>query len=293
VRPSLACGHRRAWVGTVLSLSLSAALGAQERPADFKTLYESADYDQALVLLAPLDTPDAHRYKALCLLALGRNQEAAAAVSALVTASPLFVATADDAPPRLVQLVDDTRKKMLPSIARRAFAEGREHFAAKRNEEAERQFSLVLSLAADPAFVNATDAQDLKTLAQGFIDLARASTAARAAQIPSKPVAPPPETVTEAVVAARQPKVVPAAPIRQRIPPIPAALLGRVGPVLSLVVEIDTEGKVASATVKQSAQPVYDQIVLGAVRDWQYTPASLNGQPIGSEHLVTIRITSP
>jgi TonB family protein len=58
-------------------------------------------------------------------------------------------------------------------------------------------------------------------------------------------------------------------------------------------VGIDTEGKVASATVKQSSQPVYDQIVLGAVRDWQYTPASLNGQPISSEHLVTIRIASP
>lgn len=291
--PSLACGRRRAWAGTILSISLSAALGAQERPADFKTLYESADYDQALVLLASLDTPDAHRYKALCLLALGRNQEAAAAVSALVTASPLFVASADDAPPRLVQLVDETRRKMLPSIARRAFADGREHFAAKRNEEAERQFSLVLNLVADPAFVNATDAQDLKTLAQGFIDLARAASAAQAAQVTSKPAAPPAETVTEAAVAPRPVKVIPAAPIRQRIPPIPAALQGRVGPVLSLVVEIDTEGKVTSATVKQSSQPVYDQIVLGAVRDWQYTPASLNGQPIGSEHLVTIKIASP
>jgi TonB family protein len=292
VTPSLACSRRRAWVGAILSVWLCAALGAQERPADFRTLYESADYDRALVLLASLDTPDAHRYKALCLLALGRNQEAAAAVSALVTASPLFVATANDTPPRLVQLVDDTRRKMLPSIARRAFAEGREHFAAKRSEEAERQFSLVLSLVADPAFVNATDAEDLKTLAQGFIDLARATSAAQAAQVTSKPAPAAQETVTEAAVTT-PPKVIPAAPIRQRVPPIPAALLGRVGPVLSIVVEIDPEGRVASATVKQSSQPVYDQIVLGAVRDWLYTPASLNGQPIGSEHLVTIRITSP
>jgi hypothetical protein len=293
VNSLLACGRRRVWAGTLLILSLSAALAAQERPSDFRTLYESADYDQALVLLAPLDTPDAHRYKALCLLALGRNQEAAAAVSALVTASPLFVASADDAPPRLVQLVDETRRKMLPSIARRAFAEGRQHFTAKRNEEAEEQFTLVLSLAGDPAFVDSTDAQDLKTLAQGFIDLARAAASAQAAQVAPKPAAPPPEPIAETAVTARQPKVIPAAPIRQRVPPIPQALAGRVGPVLSLVVGIDTEGKVTSATVKQSAQPVYDQIVLGAVRDWLYTPASLNGQPIDSEHLVTIRISSP
>jgi TonB family protein len=291
VRPILAGGRQRAWAGAILFISLSASLGAQERPADFKSLYESADYDKALVLLAPLDTPDAHRYKALCLLALGRNQEAASAVSALVTASPLFVASADEAPPRLVQLVDETRRKMLPAIARRAFAEGRELFAAKRNEDAEKKFSLVLSLAGDPAFVDATDAKDLQTLAQGFIDLARASSA-QAAQVTSKPAASPPEPVTE-TVAIKQPKVIPASPLRQRVPPIPQALAGRVGPLLSLVVEIDAEGKVTSATVKQSAQPVYDQIVLGAVRDWQYTPATLNGQPIVSEHLVTLKITSP
>lgn len=293
MRPFPACGRRCAWAGPVFFLSLCAAAGAQDRPPDFKALYEAADYDRALVLLASPDTPEAHRYKALCLLALGRNQEAATAVTALVTAAPLFVPSTEDAPPRLVQLVDETRRKMLPAIARTAFAEGREHFAAKRNEDADRQFSLVLSLVSDPAFLDATAAQDLKTLAQGFMDLARASASAQAAQVTSKPAVPPPVLAAETAVPVKQVKLIPAVPVRQRVPPIPSALLGRVGPALALVVEIDAGGKVSSATVKQSSHPVYDEIVLGAVRDWQYTPATLNGQPILSEHVVTIRITSP
>ena len=284
-------GRRGAWSGALLACCLSATATAQEKAPDFKALYAAAAYDEALSVLAPLDTVEAYQYKALCLLALGRQEDVKAAVASLVTASPSFVPSLEEAPPRLVELVASTRKTLLPVIARRAFAEGRDRFAARQHDEAARQFALVLTLVSDPAFEDTTTAQDLKTLAQGFIDLARATAApppvAQAVPTPSEPVEPPPQAPVS------PPTITQPVALEQPVPAVPSDVVGRMGPTLTIMVEIDSEGRISAATVRQSAHPLYDRMVVQSTREWRYTPATLNGRPIPSEQLVTIQTARP
>jgi TonB family protein len=270
---------------------LASGAAAQDAAADYKALYAEAEYERALVMLSPLDTLEAYQYRALCLLALGRPVEATNAVKKLIMASPEFVASAEEAPPRFVELVAVTRKALLPVIARQAFAEGRERFGNKQNDDAIKQFTLVLTLASDPGFGDAATAQDLKTLAQGFIDLAKATAAPPPKPAPAveTPIEKPIETAVETPPPPVPPRVTQAVSVVQTVPPVPSNLLGRLGARLMIRVSIDSTGKVTSATVTQSAHPLYDRLVVQATREWRYTPATVNGTPIPSEQAVTFQ----
>jgi TonB family protein len=260
-------------------------MGAQVTEADFKTLYAAAEYDKALEAIASLDSVEAQQYKALCLLALGRQADANTAIEALVNASPTFVPSSEDAPPRFVELVTKVRQKLLPVIARRTFADGREKYTSKATGEALTRFSLVLTLLSDPAFTDASAKQDLETLAQGFIDLANAATP------PAKPADPEPEPPAppSPAIRAAPPKVTAPVALAQNVPPMPLDIAARATGKLVVVVLIDAEGKVTEAMVKESVHPRYDRIVTQAARDWRYTPATRDGAPIPSEQVVTIQ----
>jgi hypothetical protein len=39
--------------------------------------------------------------------------------------------------------------------------------------------------------------------------------------------------------------------------------------------------------------PSYDQRLLAAAMDWEYTPATLNGMPVDSESIVEVRVQLP
>ena len=273
----------------ILVLSASSSAAAQATEVDFKALYAAAEYDKALEVVGPLDTLEAQQYEALCLLALGRTADAGAAIESLVNASPTFIPSSEDAPPRFVELVTKVRQKLLPTIARRVFTEGRELYNGKQNEEAVKRFSLVLTLLKDPAFTDLNAKQDLETLATGFIDLAKASsTPVNVVAAPPEPV-PPPAAAPTAAAAAVAPRVVPPVALVQTVPPMPTDIASRVGAKLVMVVQIDAAGRVTSATVKESAHPRYDRIVVLATRDWRYTPATLNGLAIAAEQIVTIQ----
>ena len=270
--------------GIVVVLFVTATAAAQETLAKAKALYDAAAYEEALTLLAPEQVPEAQQYKALCMLALGRSQDATGAVETLVSATPTFEPSADDVPPRFVTLVAEAKKKLLPGIARRTFNEGREQFRSGDREGALRKFDLVLTLTSSPLLKETPDAEDLQTLASGFIDLARASAEAR-----PEPKAPEPPKGVEAPPAV-PPDVVQPTAIRQLIPPIPSGVSGLGSPTASVRVEIGTDGKVVGAVMQQSAHPLYDRMVLQAARDWLYTPAMLNGRPVPSEKVVTIQL---
>ena len=159
-----------------------------------------------------------------------------------------------------------------------------------QNEEAVKRFSLVLTLLKDPAFTDLNAKQDLETLATGFIDLAKASsTPVKVVAAPPEPVPPPPSAAPAAATPAGAPRVVPPVALVQTVPSMPTDIAGRVGAKLVMVVQIDAAGRVTSATVKESAHPRYDRIVVLGTRDWRYTPATLNGLAIASEQLVTIQ----
>jgi TonB family protein len=273
--------------GIVALFVVTTSAAAQEPLAKAKALYDSAAYEEALTVLGSVSAPEAQQYKALCMLALGRAQDATGAVETLVAATPTFEPSVDDVPPRFVTLVSEAKKRLLPGIARRTFTEGREQFRDGDREEALKKFDLVLTLTASPALKDTPDTEDLRTLASGFIELARATAAAR----PEPVKAPEPEKVIEtSPAAAAMPEVVQPIAIRQPIPPIPTGLNGLGGPTASVRVEIGVDGKVLGAVMQQSAHPLYDREVLKAAREWRYTPATLNGRAVPSEKVVTIQL---
>jgi TonB family protein len=286
----------------------AATVSAQEPLTKAKALYESARYEEALTVLAPVHEPEAQQYRALCMLALGRAQDASGEVDSLIASAPTFEPSTEDVPPRFVSLVSDAKKRLLPSIARKTFKEAREQFKSGDRTEAVKKFDLVVTLASTGAFKETSDAEDLRTLASGFIELARASPSARPAPTTSVP-APEPSRVAETTpaaapvptpAAASMPAKATAPPaagdvrqpiaLRQTIPAIPSGISGQGSPTASVRVEIGTDGHVVNASMQQSAHPLYDRLVLQAAREWLYTPATLNGRPVPSEKVVTIQL---
>jgi hypothetical protein len=272
------------------ALLISAATAAAQEPlTKAKALYDAAAYEEALTLLGPVQAPEAQQYKALCMLALGRAQDAAGAVEMLVSSSPTYEPSAEEVPPRFVTLVVEVKRKLLPSIARRTFSEARDQFRNGDREQAVKKFDLVLALMSNSALKDTTDAEDLRTLASGFIELARAS-AAPPEPKPAAAPAPEPPKAAEAPVAGPPPEVIQPVAIRQTIPPVPAGTSGLGSPTASVRVQIGVDGKVLAATMQQSSHPLYDRMVLQAARDWLYEPATLNGKPVPSEKVVTIQL---
>jgi TonB family protein len=117
-------------------------------------------------------------------------------------------------------------------------------------------------------------------LTAGFLDLARSAAAPPPAP---KPETPPPAPVqsgpriydgSEAGVSAPVTK-------RQDMPRWQGnamdALPDKRG-VIELI--INEEGKVESAVIRQSVTAGYDELLLAATRNWRYTPAAKDGQPV-------------
>jgi tetratricopeptide (TPR) repeat protein len=286
-------------------VAAGATTSAEEPLEEAKRAYESAAYEDALRLLEPLDSPEARQYSALCLLALGRADAAARAVEAMVTSAPLFTPSSVDLPPRFATLVAETRRKVLPVVARKAFAEGRDRFNAKQATEAMPLFELALKLLDDPLWSTTSDAQDLRTLAEGFVQLARSSplaappepnaasaaNAAASATPAATPAAPPASAPPASRVAARSlSRVTVPTPISEVVPQLPANLTRAVGPVARLKLLIGADGKVASAVVEQSAHPRYDEMLVEASSAWRYEPGTLDGKPVPSERILTLRL---
>jgi hypothetical protein len=290
--------------GVVLICGGATVLAQEEPLAKAKALYDSAAYEEALTVLAAIEAPEAQQYRALCMLALGRTQDAKNAVEQLVSTAPLFELSSEDVPPRFVALVSEAKKRLLPGIARKTFNEARDQFRSGDREKAAAKFDVVLSLTETTGFKETADAEDLRTLASGFIDLAGARAAARVepkAADPTSaesasPVAKAPEpdaapAVAELAPAAeRSVDVVQPVAIRQTIPAVPSGIAGVGNPTAVVKVAIGPNGKVMAVSMQQTSHPLYDRLVLQAAREWLYTPAMLNGKPVASEKVVSIQL---
>ena len=96
---------RRSAVVSATVLMISAPLVASSQTpepleARVRQLYAAAEYEQALSILGNAEAPAVQQYRALCLLALGRQEDAKGVLEALVAASPEFTIPAEDMPPR-------------------------------------------------------------------------------------------------------------------------------------------------------------------------------------------------
>ena len=274
----------------LLLASLAMPAFAEDLLEEAKTQYAAAAYEDALSTLtrASESVPnkiELEQYRAFCLIALGRTDDAERAIAALVGADPRYVPSESVASPKVLSMVSDMRRKELPAVARRLLGEGRAAFKQQELAVAREKLTLLLELLDDPALKNRPESEDLRVIAEGFVALAAAPAPAPAAPAPTAassavPALPPSETLVEPV-AVRQ--YVPA-----WVPPNSVAASREYQGAVRVRIGID--GRVKSASIEKPTFPSYDAGLLLATREWLFKPATRNGAPIESERVIPIRL---
>jgi TonB family protein len=295
-------------VTTSMIVALAAPAHAQSRDGHenpltaARDLYASARYDEALAVLSGLpsdvvatDRKSIEQYRSLCLLALGRSSEAESAIAAAITADPLFMPGESDASPRVRAAFSDVRQRLLPQIASTRYAAAKAAYDRKEYSSAESQFRSLLALLDDPQ-MNGRLA-DLRTLANGFLDLAVAAATpppepkkAEAPALPATAAAPPPAPREPKIWGADDPGVTPPVAIRQDVPRVPTTLSAQARERAILEVLIDEQGRVANLNLRLSIHPMYDPQLLAAARDWRYRPATVDGVPVKFRKVIQITV---
>lgn len=284
----------------VLTLGLAMPAAGQTMAAPLsaaKDLYAAARYDEALTLLngieAGADRKSVEQYRSLCLLALGRADEAESAIAQVVTADPMYRPGEAEAAPRVRSMFTEVRRRLLPEIAQARYKEAKATYDRQDWAAAEAQFRMVLGLIDDPD--SGGQLSDLRTLTVGFLELS----AKAAAPPPPPPPAPEPEPVKppvpahpdpNKVYAHDDPAIVPSSIVRQDIPPVPASVVTMAKPRGVLEIVIDELGRVVSMQMRAPIHPSYDGQILSAARDWKYQPATFNGVAVKSRKLIQIAV---
>jgi hypothetical protein len=258
-------------------------------------MYASAAYEEALTAIGHLKSNadlagvvEIDRYRALCLIALGRSAEADQAIEAAVMLDPLYQPAADDASPRVRAAFDAVRQRVLPTVVRSLYASAKAAFDRKAFAEAAADLDKIVRVI-DSFEGNQPELGDLRTLASGFLDLSKAAMA-------EPPAPPPPAQVTSQPVETPV-ALVPAPPVsftnpvakRQDLPQLPFSLAAAKGEYRGTVeVEIDETGSVVGARITKSVHALYDPLLLAATRHWTYVPAQIDGRPMVARKRVEI-----
>ena len=281
------------WLPLALTLLLGQARAADVAPSDLsaaKALYASASYEEALSRLStvrnPEDVEQVEQYRALCLLALGRAPEAERTLERIVTRRPLYMATDADVSPRLIAMLHDVRKRLLPSAARTVYTQAKADFDAKNYEAASTGFTELLAILADPDTAEASAGlSDLKMLGDGFLKLANAELAAKtkaAVPLPEKPADAPAAPAGPKIYSADDADVQPPTEIDQALPkwePKDAALANLTFHG-TLEIVVDPQGNVESAAIRRSVVAPYDAALVEAAKHWRYHPAMRSGEAV-------------
>jgi TonB family protein len=291
-------------IGVAVFVTCPIVAAAQNPLSAVRDLYAAAEYEQTLTALGqlPVDIEEANvvevdRYRALCLIALGRNEEADDVIESIVASDPLYQPASADAAPRVRAAFTSVRRRVLPVVARGLYAEGKAAFDRKTFPEAVERLARTLRVMDELEPADQAAIADLRTLAAGFLDLSRASL-----PIAAKPTAPEPApAAAEASVDALP--ALPSSPPPSNPPPTDAVVIRQDMPVWSVAlagavyeaefrgiveVAIDELGNVAGASIIESIHPLYDQVLLRATRDWKYQPARRGGQPVASRRRVEV-----
>jgi len=276
----------------ILLLS-SASAAAQDSLDPVRTLYASAEYEEALTAIGRLKSNadlggvvEIDRYRALCLIALGRSAEADQAIETTVTLDPLYQPAAADTSPRVRAAFAAVRRRVLPTVARSLYASAKAAYDRKAFAEAADGLDKTVRVIDNLEGSNA-ELGDLRMLASGFLDLSKAAIAK-----PSVPPAPTPAPVVEAPTALAPARPLPFSNVvakRQDLPQLPFSLAATRGQYRGTVeVEINEAGNVVGARVIQSVHVLYDPLLLVAARDWKYEPARIDGRPMAVRKRVDV-----
>jgi tetratricopeptide (TPR) repeat protein len=241
-----------------LLLLRPAGAAGQDTFARAKALYSSAAYDDALALLDAITTDTAdplgmevEKYRAFCLFALQRIEDATRVIERMVSADPSYRVVEVQAAPRVYRFFQEVRRAVLPAVVQRLYAEARAAFD-HGDPRATAQFDRVLSLLEDPDVQGATPA-DFRVLVTGFRDLSRAR-----AQMPApSPAATPATDVARAETDA--PVEAPSAAVRDASTETAAA---RVPPPSSRAPSEDA----AIATTLRAYEDAYSSLDVEATR---------------------------
>ncbi len=266
-----------------------------------KSLYLSASYSEALAALANLppgtDMDAADKYRALCFLGLDRLDDADKALEALVRRHPLYTMDSTESP-KLMAIFQTTRTRTLPGIARTMFASAKDAFEKKELTAASSQFADLMKVLAAPELANASELADMRMLADGFAKLTDQQLVAEKAALPSNPTATraaasspaPAPSAASSTAKAEGPRVysldddgiVPPVAQVQTMPmwTPPNDNFRRVTFSGAIEVLIDERGAVESARIIEPLNAIYDQLLLSAAKNWRYTPAMRQGQPV-------------
>ena len=301
-------GNARIAVTCLGILLLSAAhVRGQDTLAAARDLYASAEYDSALKLLDRLsgtsseDQQSIELYRSLCLLAVGRTQDAERSVEMIIARNPLYQ-PGDDLSPRMRTAFSEAKKRLLPSIVQQQYADAKGAFDRKEFQSAASGFRRVMDALNDPDMGSAASKPplaDLRTLAAGFHDLS-----VKAIPPPPPPApAPAPQPVAAAPTAAaavarpviytgEERNVVPPQTLAQTLPRYPGAVPPR-GVTGVVEVVIDEGGSVESAAMVVPVTASYDKMVMNAATKWVYVPAMMNGKPVKFRKRIQITVTPP
>ena len=295
-------------LAAAIILTMAEAAVAQGSLADARALYSAASYDDALAMLNSLHASDQRsedgraidQYRALCLLALGRTEEATHAIQAIVAASPSYHPSETEVSPRVRAAFRNVRQAMLPAIIQQTYAEAKAALDRKSLAAASEGFNLVLELLADSdlgSAANQPPLSQLRPLAIGFRDLTAASAPPTPPPLPARPSpSPPVATAARAPVpplrsaAARiygwaDTNVVPPIVLRQTMPVLGDVFVQRQGTV---EVVINETGLVETATMTVPVNAVYDGLVLAATKSWRYKPATVDGVTVKFRHTIQL-----
>ena len=274
----------------VLSVAPGLAAQPSDLLADVRSLYESASYEEALTRMASLEpsgrTTMLEQYRAFCLIALGRTEEATAVIERTVQNNPDFVPSPSDASPRIRAVFENTRRKLLPAIIKSAYASAKTSFSNGDFVLATTGFTRVLNLTNSLGSDVPSELADLKLVAKEFIDLSTQRMQAHAAASPADPA--PATTADRPSTAAVT--TTPAAVVSQKLPAWTRRDGSSGGPVPltgEVLISIDETGHVVDARITRASDPNYDRQVLDAARQWRYTPATRNGVPLPSEKVIS------
>jgi TonB family protein len=262
---------------------------AQDSLQSARAFYASAEYENALKVLTGLSaaerTPEVEQYRVSCLVALGRVKEATKVVESVVLANPSYVPDPTDVPPRIVELFGQTRKALLPDVARKMYAEAKAALDRSDREAAISGFSNLVTLTKGTDQFGNGLLSELRLLALGFLDLSRALPA-------PAPAAPSPAPPDEPRKAGRPPDITPPVAIKQAMPAwIPPDAVSRGASFAGSVrVMISASGRVDSAEIVRSVHPQYDRLLLQAARLWEYQPARSDGVAVPSEQVVQVQL---
>lgn len=295
----------------LLLIGLSAGrLHAQDTLAGARKFYDSAQYDEALKVLERLSADPLSNeqrqaidlYRTLCLLAVGRRDDADRAIEAMLARDPLY-RPSEDLSPRTRVAFSEARERLLPAIVQQHYVEAKHAFDRKDFEAAAATFKRVLDTLNDPETAPMTTRpplSDVRTLAAGFYDL---TIKAMAPPTPPAPVpaSSPPADVPTRIYTVDDVGVRAPIAVTQQLPRYPSAVPPG-GLMATVEVVINEQGSVESAAMVvpvKSVEPAragavvasYDKTVLTAASQWQFQPAMVNGVAVKFRKRIQIKIS--